>query len=561
MFATIVADTAFTKNEIELENKDDESLHYVTEARVKEESHVTSEIDTIIPLILTTHGDENIDSDNRDEDVKVLLKPKALEDYIVETPSTSLAEGISTNVCNSDSNTDTSNTSISNADVDNTNVSFTNEAEEKDVLKINSVASDNGKNSQPVDSDFHFISNIEIMKGKSLCYGKHEFKCLHCSFKTQWRNKLYHHMAEKHSNLVGDEVELLVNSIADKAGAGQKVLKMSEYMNVQKKGKGRSRGVETQDLPGDFPCSVCGKVYHRLRYLRSHMKRHTVNSNLLCSECGKAFKTQAYLAQHLKTHRTKEMYQCSQCEFSSAVNTLIHAHIQIHKEGCLTCEICGQAFTDKSTLHRHKRVHDKSRPFACKFEGCTLRFKKEITCNGHYKQHFTKGKFECNVCGYIFRQKHHLLRHEKMIHKLSPVKTTTRPSDESDKSKPDIQENLDIPLNLDVPQSESTCMDTGEVNLIVNEDGGINVASENTEDQFDLESALQSGQLVIATDEEGNPVNYEMSDIGMNVAYQTLLHGGEGQDLDAHTILIPQADANQIVFEEVTETVGTYVES
>ena len=562
VFSRVNAENVFMKNKIAHESRTNITLQEELSPSDSQKELVSEENEgadnTSIPFSPTADDVDDIVSKHSETSFTTLVKSTISSDIVNGTcadsgkPFTTSVEQIVT-------------------DVTKTNLSYKSEAEKNNNSKCisisnisqrllePSISSINQRSLEPNDSDFHFISNIGIVKGQSLSYGKHEFKCLHCPFKTQWRNTLCHHMKEKHSNLIGNDVHLKVNHLANKDG--QKVLRMSEYINMQKKKvKGKVRSIETQDLPGDFPCTLCGKVYHRLRYLRCHMKRHTSATNLLCSTCGKAFKTKAYLTQHIKVHRTKEMYQCSQCEFASSVNTLIHAHIQIHNDGCLICDICGTAFTDKSTLQRHKRVHDKSRPFACKFAGCTLRFKKEVTCNGHYKQHFTKGKFECSVCGYVFRQKHHLLRHEKTIHKLSPVKDTTKPNIANVQSKSDIQENLDVPLDINVT-TENHHMETNEVNLIVNEEGGMNVATENADDQFDLETALQSGQLVIATDEDGNPVNYEMPDIGMNVAYQTLLHGGEGQELDTHTILIPQADANHIVFEEVTETVGTYVES
>ena len=399
------------------------------------------------------------------------------------------------------------------------------------------------------EPDFHFISNIGIVKGQSLCYGKHEFKCLHCPFKTQWRNTLCLHMKEKHVALIGIDKQLEVNVPPHRDGG--KILRMSEYIEMQKKKmKVKTvRGVETQDIPGDFPCNLCGKVYHRLRYLRCHMKRHNQSADLLCSECGKAFKTKAYLAQHLRSHREKEMYQCSQCEFSSDSNTLIHAHIQIHSDGCLICDICNAAFTDKTTLQRHKRVHDKNRPFGCKFDGCTMRFKTEMMCNGHYKQHFTKGKFECGVCGYVFRQKHHLLRHRKRIHNLNLIEdVSSSESHCNTNSSMDVHEHFDSPLKID-ESVESNSMEASNATD--------HVIQPNEDEQFDLENALQRGELVVATDEDGNPVTYKMSDINVNVAYQTLLQATEGQELDPHTILIPQADANNVVFEDAIETVGT----
>ena len=40
-------------------------------------------------------------------------------------------------------------------------------------------------------------------------------------------------------------------------------------------------------------------------------------------------------------------------------------------------------------------------------------------CRAHLRAHTQEGKFKCASCGYCFRHKHHLQRHEKNMHGLT----------------------------------------------------------------------------------------------------------------------------------------------
>jgi uncharacterized Zn finger protein len=331
-----------------------------------------------------------------------------------------------------------------------------------------------------------------------------------------------------------------------------KLMKMTEYIALEtaEKPNKRMRGVETQDMLGEYPCEQCGKVFNRLRYWRMHLQSHKRNKDFLCALCSKTFKTQRNLIQHLKSHEEKEPYKCPECDFESAVNIAIHKHRQIHSGNSLICEICGQAYSDKSTLKKHKQVHDPARPFGCSIAGCTWRFRSKVMCDAHIQGHGSKRTFKCEVCGYAFRQKHHLQRHEKVVHNIvhepKPSYTYYSNRDQTEFNQNHFEDiSNDGQNEMEVSQG---------VNLIINEGNMSNVI---TADHFDLESALQNGQLVIATDNSN--INYEMSDIGSNIVYQTLLPDGEAQQFEAQTICIPQTDTSQMVYEEV-ETIQSEVE-
>ncbi|XP_067652191.1 zinc finger protein 616-like [Haliotis asinina] len=362
--------------------------------------------------------------------------------------------------------------------------------------------------------DFHFVLLKNMINGNSFKYSKDRFKCLHCEFQSYWRNSMCTHMKQMHRDMMSIHQNIQIKPPEAQCNQGdQSIMKMSDYIaNLkQKKTKPvecRIRSVEKQDLPGEYCCSKCGKEFNRLRYLRKHMLVHKSDKKYLCDECGKAFKTRSYLKTHYRTHKSRE-YKCSQCNFTSSVNAVIHAHRQLHNDGSVICDVCGFAYADKSTLKKHKLVHDPNRPFPCTFPGCTWRFRTEVMRLGHYNSHTTEGKYRCSVCSYIFRHKHHLQRHQSNMHGITNTTNVTIVEEEK-------KEEKQTPVS-DIPDT---------VNLIVN--------SDMSRDQ--LQSALQNGQLVIATDSEGNTINYEVADITMNVTYHTLLEE-DSQLGDAQAIL------------------------
>ena len=444
---------------------------------------------------------------------------------------------------------------------------------EKDVQCL-SEAIDNNESHQIMTSrndDFSFILVTNVVRGSSFTYGKQSFKCLHCMYKTHWKNSITKHMRDRHLDILSQPglSNMQLNNTNVQLGDNQRLMKMSEYnKSAFSRFKNRSstskrvRGVEKQDLLGSYPCSKCTKVFSKLRYLRKHMQIHRTDAMFFCEVCSKSFKTRTYLAAHQRTHK-KEAYKCSQCEFTSTINAAIHAHRQLHNEGSVICDICGFAYTDKSTLNKHKRVHDPSRPFACTFPGCTWRFKTDVMCQAHFRAHTTEGKFKCSLCGYVFRHKHHLQRHELKMHGIQQTKsripkpaatTTTAAAAAAAAATPTgsltstPNEETD-PLTSPIEMSTAEADITNTVNLIVNSGANCN--------PLQLQAALQNSHLVIATDCQGETINYNVSDVAMmNMAYQTLLQD-EGSNLngDARTILIPQTHCGQVIFQQETESV------
>lgn len=356
--------------------------------------------------------------------------------------------------------------------------------------------------------DFYFLLVTSMVRGSSFMYGKQSFKCLHCDYKTFWKQAFIKHMKDNHTDVLSQHEFIEMRST--EKNSDQKLMKMSEFVEHQAVGK-RREALKTMrvkdrmvDKHGNYPCTNCSKVFNKWSYLRKHMRIHVPTKNFLCIECGKAFKTNTSLQQHLKTHQ-KEAYTCSVCGFKSNINAAIHAHRQFHSQGSVLCDICGNAYTDKSTLNKHKRVHDPSRPFGCPYPECTWRFKTEVMCNGHYRAHTSNAQFKCTLCGYQFRQKHHLRRHERQTHGIQHLKSRQM------RSKAKVDEEAQAVTNITVLQPS---LDPGQLPDIL---------------------------IPVATDADGTPLEYKMANLStMNVSYQQVMPAASTlHKVDGNTLFIP----------------------
>ncbi|XP_074645020.1 uncharacterized protein LOC141901588 [Tubulanus polymorphus] len=359
--------------------------------------------------------------------------------------------------------------------------------------------------------DFFFVLSMVTIEEGAFEYASGTFRCVYCAFKSSQQMALVGHVHKHHGDKLGTEdipANLQVN-------AEDTLMRISTYRNEYRQegtkrasvgrpavkksssSKSRQRNVEHQDVPGTYYCVKCNKVFSRLRYLRRHRVVHDDEKVYTCEVCGKQFKTKSYLHAHQKSH-TEKRFQCDQCDFVSTNNTLIHAHRQLHSNGSVLCDICGFAYSDKSSLAKHKQVHDPKRPFMCTFEGCTWRFKSDTMLKAHVRAHTTSGKFKCCLCGYSFRHKHHLQRHELKTHGIQRVKA--------------------------VYDHESYKSDADDLGLLVTDGDG------------ETMQYLPPQLVLAAADEQGTSISVEASDLTtLNIAYQTLFQQTSDVQIDGDT--------------------------
>ncbi|CAM4541302.1 unnamed protein product [Lepidochelys kempii] len=231
-------------------------------------------------------------------------------------------------------------------------------------------------------TDVHFILTSETVKGRAFDYGRMVLKCLHCARKYYSKEGLVGHVRAVHP--------------------GTKCLPLPQLA---------LQGMESHECAGrplerphgkKFVCPVCKKGFTRKRILQLHSSTHQAGCRPFCG-------TQ-------RTASPRRLHQCHQRSFQSAVSVVAWLHRQEHRQGTVTCGVCHSAYRHRSTLHKHMRVHDAERPDGCSFPHCGWRFKSEVLLRAHLQAHVTPGQFECHSCGYAFRHKHHLQRHQARMH-------------------------------------------------------------------------------------------------------------------------------------------------
>lgn len=77
---------------------------------------------------------------------------------------------------------------------------------------------------------------------------------------------------------------------------------------------------------GPYVCKACGKTFHYMYTLRTHVQAHRLDQ--ICGICGKQLAPTENLLQHLQSHKKKKK-----------------------------CGVCGKQFSDDARLKRHSAFH------------------------------------------------------------------------------------------------------------------------------------------------------------------------------------------------------------
>lgn len=84
----------------------------------------------------------------------------------------------------------------------------------------------------------------------------------------------------------------------------------------------------SQDPTGPHCCKACGKIFHYMYTLRTHVQTHAMDKIHICGICGKRSASKESFIQHLQIHTKKNK-----------------------------CSICGKQFSNHSRLKQHRRFH------------------------------------------------------------------------------------------------------------------------------------------------------------------------------------------------------------
>lgn len=180
-------------------------------------------------------------------------------------------------------------------------------------------------------------------------------------------------------------------------------------------------------IKGQFVCDLCGKRFNSKKYLQSHKyQQHGVLASgapvrkkakkrepLICNLCGKTFWSGTGLQTHLKV-----------------------VHVGLFK---FECQVCGKKIPSSTALKMHMLSRHKDdegtkrmvreeglRLWRCEVVACSRTFMSKMSLDKHgEKVHGIVGKgvgeegrrkFNCEVCGRGFWERHKFKRHE-LIHK------------------------------------------------------------------------------------------------------------------------------------------------
>ncbi|CRK86775.1 CLUMA_CG000607, isoform A [Clunio marinus] len=150
---------------------------------------------------------------------------------------------------------------------------------------------------------------------------------------------------------------------------------------------------------GEFPCSICSKIFpthYKKRYHERTIhanKSHRKHKEFVCESCGKVFRNRGAFIAHMNRHH----------------NIWLGSEPAHEK---FTCDACGKQFYTKSDLYSHQRVH-KEKNIQCDFPGCLKKFKSTKDVRFHKKFHNPDRKIPCTYpdCNKSYFSRQHLSLH------------------------------------------------------------------------------------------------------------------------------------------------------
>ncbi|XP_015431762.1 PREDICTED: zinc finger protein 664-like [Dufourea novaeangliae] len=164
-----------------------------------------------------------------------------------------------------------------------------------------------------------------------------------------------------------------------------------------------------------YPCNQCDKSFMSNYNLKDHMTRHTGENNFICDICGNAYPQKSHLAAHKRcVHRKPNIslktFKCTQCpkRFTSEYNR--DRHVRIHMQKFL-CAECGKEFNTNYSLQMHIRTHTGERPYEC--EICYKTFILSTHLRVHKLIHCGEKVYTCDLCEKAFTQRSGLMSHRK----------------------------------------------------------------------------------------------------------------------------------------------------
>ncbi|CAG2103527.1 unnamed protein product [Medioppia subpectinata] len=155
------------------------------------------------------------------------------------------------------------------------------------------------------------------------------------------------------------------------------------------------------------------------RHSRQTSNYYRMCNKYQCSECFNWLPSETALETHSnKYHKNSKPFVCVVCKATFFANLSLLNHLsQTHQMSAFACDSCDYKTRTKHHLIQHMITHSKDRPYKCHFKGCNKSFKRKFELIRHNILH--KKRFQCKECNESFKDNPSLLNHLSLKHKIS----------------------------------------------------------------------------------------------------------------------------------------------
>jgi len=264
------------------------------------------------------------------------------------------------------------------------------------------------------------------------------FKCLKCLKSFRLKELLKLHQMNKHSDSKPFACDLCA-------------MKFSIFHQIR-------NHIEIHKKEKRFKCEICLKSFAFKTDFNVHMERHA-GVKIKCDLCDAEFLTKNALNQHKHFVHSDRLFKCGKCDYVGKNSKLLREHQAVHKEWkeaeFVECMKCHKKLRNKRALTNHIRQVHSEKQFPCDHFNCNYAGKTKSKLKDHQATH--EKKFDCNICGKIFRSKSDLMNHILIKHE-DPDRFKCHVCDKRLNSKQSLRNHLQThEENSDKPFSCKQC--------------------------------------------------------------------------------------------------------